>query len=64
MSAPVWRPGDRVALTPTGDGRDFVQGTVREVDEDGVTVDMDREIRGTTWCWALPEELTRMDGGS
>jgi hypothetical protein len=57
VAAHRWAEGDRVFLNPTGYVGDETNGTVTEVTEQGVSVHMDRPIRGETICVASPTEL-------
>lgn len=59
-NATIWLVGDRVELNPTNRKGDDVTGTVTKVDDGGVYVDMDRPIRGVSWCYASKNELTRI----
>src|SRR5260370_12328130 len=65
----AWKAGDRVIVRrrdrslPRGQGGSIrqadVHGTVSAVDDDGVRVDLDREVNGVRDCYATHHELRR-----
>lgn len=55
-----WAEGDRVALTPTGLAADWTTATVEAVEERGVHVRLDREVRGVWTAFATHRELDRV----